>query len=94
MRSIRGSRRLLWLVPAALLFAGAAHQFTEHRAVLARIARSEIPRAKVPPTVYGEHSGMALALACLGLVFVVLAFRRPEAADNRTQTGGRPGSSR
>lgn len=76
MRHGIGTWRLLWLLPAGLLFAGAGLQVAEHRAVLARIARSGLPRAKVPPTVYSEHSGMAVALACLGLVFVILAFRR------------------
>jgi hypothetical protein len=71
------SWRLIWLLPAALLFAGAGHQFAEHRAVITRFAHR--PRAAVPPTVYGEHSGLALALACIGLVFVILAFRRPRA---------------
>lgn len=76
-----GSWRLLWLLPAGLLFAGAGYQIAEHRAVLARIARSGLPRAKVPPTVYSEHSGLALALACLGLVLAILAFRRRGPAD-------------
>lgn len=62
-------------MPAVLLFAGAGQQFVEHRATLARIARSGVPRAGVPVTMYSEHSGMALALTCLGLAFVILAFR-------------------
>jgi hypothetical protein len=69
------SWRLLWLLPAALLFAEAGYQVVEHRATLARIARSGLPRTRVPPTALTEHSGMALALTCLGLVFVILALR-------------------
>ena len=91
MGSLRGSWRLLWLVPTALLFAGSAHQFIEHRAVLARIARSRLPRAKAPLTSYSKHTGMALA--CLGLGFVILAFHRPEAADTRKPRGGSLGST-
>ena len=94
MGSTRGSWRLFWLVPASLLLAGAVHQFHEHRAVLARIARSGLPRAKVPPTVYSEHSGMALALACLSLIFVILAFRGLRVTDVRSGRGGGPGPSR
>jgi hypothetical protein len=75
MRRI-ASWRLLWLLPATLLLAGAYQQGAEHRAVLARVRLSPFPRAKVPPTVYTEHSGMAVALACLGVVFVILALRR------------------
>jgi hypothetical protein len=74
------SLRLLWLLPAALLFAAAGREVGAHRAVLARIARSHLPRAKVPPTVYGEHSGMAVALACLGLACIILALRRRRTA--------------
>jgi hypothetical protein len=64
-----------------MLFAGAGQQIVEHRATLARIARSGLPRARVPPTVYTEHSGMALAFICLGLVFVVLALRPRKSTD-------------
>jgi hypothetical protein len=75
------SWRLLWLLPAALLFAGAGYQIVDQRATLARIGRSGLPRTRVPPTVFTEHSGMALAFICLGLVFVVLALRPRKSTD-------------
>jgi hypothetical protein len=31
---------------------------------------------KLPPTMYGEHSGMAVALACIATIFVLMAMRR------------------
>jgi hypothetical protein len=58
LRRGRALGRLLWLLPAALLFAGAGLRIAENRAVLARIARSGLPRAKVPLTLYTEHSGL------------------------------------
>lgn len=69
--------RLLWSIPAVLMFAGSGPQLVEHRAVLARIARSSIPRDRVPPATYSEHPTMGLVL---GLIFRVLAFRRRNAA--------------
>jgi hypothetical protein len=71
------SWRPLWLLSAPPLAFGAASRFARHREVAAGIARSGIPRAKVPPTVFGEHSGQALAMLCMALVCVHLAFRSP-----------------
>lgn len=31
---------------------------------------------RLPPTMYGEHAGMALALACIATIFVLMAMRR------------------
>ena len=77
MKHVVISSRLLWLLPAGLLLVAAGHQVAEHRAVPARIVRSGPPRARVPPTVYGEHPALALALACLATILIILAFRPP-----------------
>ena len=70
--------RLLWLVPAGLFLAGAVQQVVAHRKAIASL---RLPRAKIPPTMYGEHLGMAVTLACLGLACLILALRpqRPAA---------------
>jgi hypothetical protein len=61
-------------VASFAFFFASIHEFIEHRAVVAHFANT--PREKVPPTVYGEHSGLSVALTCLGLACVVKAVQR------------------
>ena len=68
-----GSWRLVLLLPALLLFAFAAYEIVQHLAVLDRADNATKP---FPPTMYGEHSGMAVASFALALAFVVAALRR------------------
>ena len=74
------SRRLLWLLPAALLFAGAGREMVLHQKMLERMSLRGIPKSKIPPTQLGHHPSFALCWTCLGLIFVILAFRKQPAA--------------
>ncbi|MEX2212738.1 MAG: hypothetical protein WD768_01335 [Phycisphaeraceae bacterium] len=69
------SWRLVFLVPPVGFFIDAGQQWMAHRAVVDRIEHGGRPTTAVAPTVYGEHSGLAVTLGCVGLIFVVLSFR-------------------
>lgn len=72
----RLSLRLIMLIPAALLFALAAIQLFKYFEVVERGKRSA---RQLPPTVYGSHSGAAVAFGALGLACVAIAFRKSKA---------------
>jgi hypothetical protein len=69
------SWRLLLLVPAILLFAAMVQEVVRYREVSEKYARLGIQPDKVPPTAFGEHSGLAIAYGAMSLIFVVLALR-------------------
>jgi hypothetical protein len=66
------SWRLLLLLPAALLFAFGGFEIFQHLAVL---EQAKLATRPLPLTMYGEHSGMAVASFALGLAFLVGALR-------------------
>jgi hypothetical protein len=55
------------------LMAGIAIELYRHLEVvqLGRIS-------KIPPTMYGEHSGIAVALICVALIVLLIVEKRPK----------------
>lgn len=70
--------RSLWLLPATILLAGAGYRLIEHREVIGRGTHIRARGLRPPPTMYGEHLGLAVAFACLAIACMILAFRRPK----------------
>lgn len=73
----RSSRPLL-LLPAAIFLAIAAYQAALHLAVLERARTSGIP---LPPKMYGEHAGLAVAAIALSMALIAAAYRKRVAVD-------------
>lgn len=61
------------LLPAIGVFLFAGYELIQHLAVL---EQARIAGQPLPPTIYGEHSGLAIAAAALGLALTVVALRR------------------
>ena len=57
------------------LMAGIAVELYRHLEVV-RLGRI----IKIPPTMYGEHSGIALALICIALIVLLVVEKRPKPA--------------
>ncbi len=75
--------RVIWLVVSVVFIAAAAVQFREYLATVAEARRWEQAGRSMPPTMIGEHAGTAIALLCIGLIFMIVAFR-PRNAGQRT----------
>ncbi len=63
---------LFLLLPAALLFALGTFEIFQH---LDLHERAKLVKRPLPPTMYGEHSAMAVASFALGLAFAAGALR-------------------
>lgn len=64
----------LRLLPATLAFGAAIASSIRGSQVLASARRMPGPR-RLPPTMYTQYFGIALALACVGLICLLKAFQ-------------------
>lgn len=78
--------KVIWLVVSVVFLAAAAVQFCVYLATVAEARRWEQAGRSMPPTMISEHAGMAIALLCIGLIFMIVAFR-PRNAGHRAPPG-------
>jgi hypothetical protein len=68
--------RLMLLIPALELFAGAAHQVLQHRHLVEQNRILMLEGRHLPPTMIGSPLALAVTLSALGCVLLVVALRK------------------